>query len=193
MFNYITDPTGASKYTATITIADGTVPSSVQVKYFLSDSVATKNNITWAGQVRLSLRLCLLIEADRSLALKTLGQIRQVDGRFKGDLNVVTIVCDTAANTCLIPVPAPAFALVYLTPEEDIATVTFATSTYTNAANTATIAASVLATSNGMSGKDWEQLGSTSKGSISGAVGGYVRANFAGGLVGAVVAALVLL
>ncbi|KAJ7359116.1 glycoside hydrolase family 79 protein [Mycena albidolilacea] len=173
LFNYITDPTGASKYTATITIADGTVPSSVQVKYFLSDSVATKNNITWAGQ--------------------TLGQIRQVDGRFKGDLNVVTITCDTAANTCLIPVPAPAFALVYLAPEEDIATVTFATSTYTNAANTATIAASVLATSNGMSGKDWAQLGSTSKGSISGAVGGYVRVNFAGGLIGAVAAALVLL
>ncbi|KAF7325343.1 hypothetical protein MVEN_02635000 [Mycena venus] len=162
LFNYITDPTGASNYTATISIAGGTVPSSVQVKYFLSDSVSTKNNITWAGQ--------------------TLGTARNVDGRFKGDMNVVTIACNTGANTCLIPVPAPAFALVFLTPEEDIATVTFSTSVYTNTANTATVAASVLATSNGMSGKDWE-LGSTSPGSNkNGVLRGY-HANFAGAVV----------
>ncbi|KAJ7461813.1 glycoside hydrolase family 79 protein [Mycena galericulata] len=141
LFNYITDPTGASDYKATITVAGGTVPSSVQVKYFLSDSVSTKNNITWAGQ--------------------TLGTIRQVDGRFQGNLNVVTISCDTSANTCVIPVPAPAFALVFLTAEEAIGTVTFSTSIFTNKGATVTIAPSVLATSNGMSGKDWE-LGSTS-------------------------------
>ncbi|KAJ6595642.1 hypothetical protein DFH09DRAFT_144191 [Mycena vulgaris] len=150
LFNYITDATGKSDYTATITVSGGTVPSSVQVKYFLSDSVSTKDNITWAGQ--------------------TLGTIHEVDGRFKGDLSVVTIACDTSANTCLVPVPAPAFALVSLTEEEDISTVTFSTSTYTNAAGTATIAASVLATSNGMSGKNWE-LGSTSSGSNNAALG----------------------
>ena len=123
---------------------------------------------------------------------QTLGIAREVDGRFKGDLNVVTIACNTGANTCLIPVPAPAFALVFLTPEEDIATVTFSTSTYTNTANTATVAASVLATSNGMSGKDWE-LGSTSSGSNNGALGGYIHANFASVLVGAAVTALALI
>ncbi|KAJ7266877.1 glycoside hydrolase superfamily [Mycena haematopus] len=121
------------------------------VKYFLSDSVSTKTNITWAGQ--------------------TLGIARQVDGRFKGDLNIVTITCDTGANTCLIPVPAPAFALVFLTPEASIPTVTFSTSVYTNTANTATVAASVLATSNGMSGSDWE-LASTSQ-EKNGALSGY--------------------
>lgn len=80
----------------------------------------------------------------------------------------MTISCDTSANTCLIPVPAPAFALVFLTAEETISTVTFSTTAYTNPAGTATIAASVLATSNGMSGAVWE-LGSTSSGSTSAA------------------------
>ncbi|KAJ7640830.1 glycoside hydrolase family 79 protein [Mycena polygramma] len=148
LFNYMTDPSGANDYKATITLSDGTVPASVTVKYFLSDSVSTKNNITWAGQ--------------------TLGTVREVDGRFKNDLNIVTIACDTGANTCIVPVPAPAFALVFLTAAEDIATATFSTSIYTNTANTATVAASVLETSNGMSGKDWE-LGSTSNGSKSAA------------------------
>ncbi|KAJ7064929.1 glycoside hydrolase family 79 protein [Mycena amicta] len=144
LFNYITDSTGASDYTATLTVSGGTVPSSVQVKYFLSDSVSTKTNITWAGQ--------------------TLGQVHEVDGRFKNDLNIVTISCDAGANTCAIPVPAPAFALVFLEEEADIATVTFPTTAVTNTKNTVTVPSSVLATSNGMSGKDWE-LGSTSSGS----------------------------
>ncbi|KAK7044575.1 glycoside hydrolase superfamily [Favolaschia claudopus] len=164
LFNYVTDPSSASQYTTTITVAGGTVPSSVQVKYFLSDSVATKTNITWAGQ--------------------TLGTTRTVDGRFKGTLNVVSITCDTIANTCLVPVPAPAFALVFLTPAEDIATVTFSTSTFTNTANTATVASAVLATSNGMSGKDW-RLGSTSAGSVK-SEGGRYRPNVVGMLSGTV-------
>jgi len=58
-----------------------------------------------------------------------------------------------------------------------------------NTANTATVAASVLATSNGMSGKDWE-LGSTSSGSKNGA--GDARVNVVG-LVGAAFIALALL
>ncbi|KAJ7923331.1 glycoside hydrolase family 79 protein [Mycena leptocephala] len=143
LFNYITDSTGASDYTATISVSDGTV-ASVHVKYFLSDSVSTKNNITWANQ--------------------TLGTIHNVDGRFQGDLNIVSIACDTSANTCLIPVPAPAFALVFLTAEPDISTVTFSTTAYTNTVGTATIAQSVLETSNGISAKN-RPLGSTSSGS----------------------------
>ncbi|KAF7800181.1 hypothetical protein EIP86_011428 [Pleurotus ostreatoroseus] len=71
LFNYITDSTGASDYTATISVSGGNVPSSVQVKYvtlchilfdsffslfdvsryLLAPSVAEKFNITWAGQV----------------------------------------------------------------------------------------------------------------------------------------------
>ncbi|KAF7344500.1 hypothetical protein MSAN_01931900 [Mycena sanguinolenta] len=168
LFNYVTDPTGASTYTATISLAGGTVPSSVQVKYFLSPSVSTKDNITWAGQ--------------------TLGTAREVDGRFKGALNITTITCDTGANTCLIPVPAPAFALVFLTAEEDIATVTFSTSVHTNTVNTATVAASVLATSNGMAGDVWK-LASTSNEKNA----ALSRDGHAGWLVGTVAAALALI
>lgn len=71
LFNFMTDPTGASDYTTTISVSGGSVPSSVQVKcvahpyllsdlpclslsarYLLAPSVAEKFNITWAGQVR---------------------------------------------------------------------------------------------------------------------------------------------
>ncbi|KAJ7634934.1 glycoside hydrolase family 79 protein [Roridomyces roridus] len=120
---------GLSDYTATLTVSGGTAPSSVQVKYLLSDSVATKDNITWANQ--------------------TLGTQREIDGRFRGTENIVTISCDTGANTCQIPL--------------EISTVTFATTARTNLAGTATVAPDVLATSNGISGNTW-QLGSTSNG-----------------------------
>ncbi|KAJ7185481.1 glycoside hydrolase family 79 protein [Mycena filopes] len=173
LFNYMTDPSGANDYTATLTTVGGTMPSSVQVKYFLSDSVSTKNNITWANQ------------------LKTLGGVHEVDGRFKGDLNVVSISCETSTNTCLIPVPAPAFALVFITTPADVATVTFSTSAYTNTKNTATVAATVLATSNGMSGKDWK-LGSTSSESSSAACR-RARVELAGVLGAAAVVALRLM
>ncbi|KAJ7037927.1 glycoside hydrolase family 79 protein [Mycena alexandri] len=171
LFNYMTDPSGKNDYTATLTVAGGTVPSSVQVKYFLSDSVSTKDNITWAGQ--------------------TLGGIHEVDGRFQGILNVVSISCDSTANTCLIPVQAPAFALVFLTTPTNVATVTFSTSVYTANKNTATIAPAVLATSNGMSGKDWE-LGSTSSGSNN-AAQRRARVEYAAVLGGASVVVLKLL
>lgn len=35
LFNYITDPSGASKYTATISMPGGSVPAQVSVKYVL--------------------------------------------------------------------------------------------------------------------------------------------------------------
>lgn len=55
--NYITDPSGASNYTAYISVGGNTTgqanatPASVQVKYLLAPSTIDKFNITWAGQV----------------------------------------------------------------------------------------------------------------------------------------------
>ncbi|EEB91616.1 hypothetical protein MPER_09998, partial [Moniliophthora perniciosa FA553] len=52
LFNFITDASGASDYFAQLRIsASGQTVDQVFVKYFLSDSVSTKDNITWAGQV----------------------------------------------------------------------------------------------------------------------------------------------
>lgn len=61
LINYLTDSTGASNYTAYISIGGNSTgmtaatPSSVQVKYLLASSAADKFGITWAGQVRLTL------------------------------------------------------------------------------------------------------------------------------------------
>lgn len=99
------------------------------------------------------------------------------DGTLQGTEQTITITCDTNGNTCSVPVPAPGFALVFLTsqalqdstPNGDQA-MTFATTASTvTFKNTATIDPSVLATSNGRGGAN-QQIGSTSFGS-SGAVG----------------------
>ena len=108
-------------------------------------------------------------------SLQTLGGDFSVDGRFTGNLNVTTINCNVDNNACTIPVPAPGFALVFLSnssssssPPQDPyismsqATRTFSTSAYTKTLHTAMVPASVLATSNGHSGINREQLGSTS-------------------------------
>lgn len=155
LFNYVSDSTGASDYTVTISVGGGTTgesnatPSSVQVKTLTAPSVSEKSNITWAGQ--------------------TYGGYFASDGRLTGTENVETVQCDTTANTCQVTVPAPGYVLVFLNSaayEESnpSTTVTFATTSLTKTLNTATINASVLATSNGHSGKTLE-LGSTSKGS----------------------------
>ncbi|KAF5375774.1 hypothetical protein D9757_008978 [Collybiopsis confluens] len=53
LFNYITDPSEASDYTASIAIGGGQTgtangtPSQVKVKYLLAPSVSEKSNITW--------------------------------------------------------------------------------------------------------------------------------------------------
>lgn len=39
----------------------------------------------------------------------------EVDGRLQGSVSTVTINCDQTANTCNVQVPAPGFALVFLT------------------------------------------------------------------------------
>ena len=106
----------------------------------------------------------------------------------------MTVQCDQAGGTCNIQVPAPGFALVFLTPGalsevEPSTTETFATTAVTKTANTATVDPSVLATSNGHSGGDRAHLDSTSKGSNAAAAGRVVpgACTLAAVLVGALV------
>ncbi|KAG6907146.1 hypothetical protein DXG01_010321 [Tephrocybe rancida] len=158
LFNFMDDPSHAHDTTATVTVNGGQVPPRIWVKYFLADSVSVKTNLTWAGQ--------------------TYGNKFEVDGRPKGDLNITTIACDQGANQCHVPLKAPSFALVFLTDPTAVPTdssnpamVTFETTALTKTINTATVDPSVLATSNGHSGKERENLGSTSSGSNNGAEG----------------------
>lgn len=146
IFNYLDDPTGANNNLVNITLSDNTVPSSVAVKYLTSPSVATIGNISWAGQ--------------------GYGGVYESDGLLQGEENIHQITCNQGANVCQIPVPAPGFALVFLNPNSDTFSATTYTATaFTNVDNTATVAPSVLATSNGQTGKDRTNLGSTSPGS----------------------------
>ncbi|KAF8995399.1 hypothetical protein BDQ17DRAFT_1365778 [Cyathus striatus] len=154
LFNYVDDKTGANDRIVSITIPNAGVPSSVKVKYLRSESVSYKN-ITWAGQ--------------------TFGGTFEADGRLSGDLDIVTIQCDTVNNTCPIPLKAPDFALVFLSEDSVLelgqATQTYATTAYTKTANTASVDASLLATSNGHSESNRKNLGSTSSGSVNAAEG----------------------
>lgn len=154
LLNYVSDPSGASAYTATISIGgsgigqDNATPAQIQVKYLVAPSVSEKSNITWAGQ--------------------TFGGTFQSDGRLTGTESVQTINCDQSSNTCQVTVPAPGAVLVFLSSSAYIesgnpSTQTFSTTMVTK--TVATVDPSVLATSNGMSGDTWK-LGSTSKGSI---------------------------
>ena len=120
--------------------------------------------------------LCLFIQYAYQNLLKTFGANFESDGRLSGDLDVKTIPCDTNANTCQVQVPAPGFALVFLT-DSAFSEVTpqnqqtFSTTSLTRTAHTATVDPSILATSNGHSGSDRDKdgYGSTSKGSANGA------------------------
>ncbi|KAG6917380.1 hypothetical protein DXG01_002759 [Tephrocybe rancida] len=157
MINFIDDASGAHDITGTFSVNGGQVPSQVYVKYLYASSVSVKTNITWAGQVYAT----------------TFGNKFQVDGRPKGDLNIVTVQCDQNANQCHIPLKAPSLAVVFLTNPSNgnQAAPTFATTALTKTAHTVTVDPSVLATSNGHSGKDRLQLGSTSHGSTNGVEG----------------------
>jgi hypothetical protein len=137
LFNYMDDATGASDLKVTVKVPTG-VPGVVKVKYLEAKSVSSRENISWAGQ--------------------TFGNHFEVDGRFKGDLNVVSVTCDIPSNTCVIPVRAPQFALVFFdTTTEQInvgqATQTFSTTLHTKVKNTlAPMDPSQLAQSNGHQG-----------------------------------------
>ncbi|KIM82064.1 glycoside hydrolase family 79 protein [Piloderma croceum F 1598] len=134
LINFVTDPSGASDYTATISVGDST-PGQVQVKYLLADSVSVKGNFTWANQ--------------------TFGGNFASDGRLMGQQYIQTIACN--GGSCKVKVPAPSFALVFLSDKalsesDNGASQTFSTSLQTKTLNTATINPSVLATSNGHKG-----------------------------------------
>ncbi|KAJ6507834.1 glycoside hydrolase family 79 protein [Mycena vitilis] len=157
LFNYVTDPTGASAYTASFAIGGGTTgqangtPAQVKVKYLVAASVSAKDNITWAGQ--------------------TFGTAFESDGRLTGTEDVQTVTCKSD-NTCDVKVPAPGFALVFLadvsTDKETYAAVpTFSTTILTKTQNTVSIDPSLLATSNGQPGTNFMPA-RTSKGKTSG-------------------------
>jgi len=140
LFNYVSDVSGASNVTATIFIGGGQTGEqvsprqTVKIKYLAAESVAVKQNITWAGQ--------------------TLGSRFEVDGRLKGEENVQTVQCEPSSGTCQVNIPAPGLALVFLsdTAYEEVelsSTVTFATTSVTNSLVTVTVNPSVLSTSNG--------------------------------------------
>ncbi|KAH9476802.1 Beta-glucuronidase [Psilocybe cubensis] len=153
LFNYMDDASGAHDLSVTISVPTG-VPTTVEVKYLAASSVSSKDNITWAGQ--------------------TLGNQYEVDGRFKGELNVTTINCDTVASTCIIPIPAPGFALVFFNNAAEQLTIgqatqTFGTTAFSRGHNTATVDPAVLQTSNGHSGANRDSYRSTSLGSASSA------------------------
>lgn len=104
---------------------------------------------------------------------QSLGPMLQSDGRLNGTLNVTTVQCDQSANTCSIPVPAPAFALVFLTSDSlkavsPTSTLTFPTSAMTSTGSNIYINPNMLATALGHSGME-NVLGATSPGSLSGA------------------------
>jgi len=89
-------------------------------------------------------------------------------------LNVTTISCDQNANTCSVPVPAPGFALVFLTEDaldavSPTSTVTFPTTGTDSTSTHVYIDPSMLATSYGHSGMR-DVRGATSSGSFSSAV-----------------------
>ncbi|OSD00691.1 glycoside hydrolase family 79 protein [Trametes coccinea BRFM310] len=168
LINFMTDPSGANDYTATIAVGGGEsgqpngTPAQLKVKYLRAPSVGDKWNVTWGGQ--------------------SLGGQFEADGRLKGDLDIQTVQCDQGANTCQVKVPAPGFALVFMSDEamqesEPASTATFATTVVTKAKNTVTIDPEVLATSNGHKGMKG-RYGSTSAGSNAArrAVGAYPSA-----------------
>ncbi|KAF7300999.1 Glyco-hydro-79C domain-containing protein [Mycena indigotica] len=136
--NYMDDPNGAHDVDAVISLAnrDGTktTPSSVRVKYLAASSVVQKGNYTWAGQ--------------------TFGSFFESNGRPMGEKDIKTVACDSESRTCTVNVPAPGFALVFLSEDAETessgkVSTTFATTARTKLRNTATMNLAALATSNG--------------------------------------------
>ena len=91
------------------------------------------------------------------------------DGRLQGTPDVQMVNCDTQASACVIKVPVPSFALVFLTNHALSAvlteTFTFPTSTMTRTRDKVFIDPSMLANSNG--DYCFQNKGATSLGSLS--------------------------
>ncbi|KAJ9114611.1 hypothetical protein QFC22_005484 [Naganishia vaughanmartiniae] len=149
LFNYVSDSSRASDYTATISLGGADLPSgNISVRYMRAPSVAEKYDITWANQ--------------------TMGAAYTSDGRLYREQETVSIQCDMTAKTCSVPVYAPSMALVFLTTgamQEAVgseqATATFGT-TYINVGS-ATVDPAALSTGNGQMGSS--ATGATSEGS----------------------------
>ncbi|KAF7290147.1 Glyco-hydro-79C domain-containing protein [Mycena indigotica] len=148
--NYVNDPSHTNDISVVISLGnqDGTktTPASVKVKYLAAASVVQKGNITWAGQ--------------------TFGGNFESDGRPMGTEDIKTVTCDGNAKTCTVVVPAPGFALVFLsddamTEDKGLPSKTFATTAKTKFRNTVTIDPAVLATSNGNKFSDHELAGTS--------------------------------
>ncbi|KAJ7146974.1 glycoside hydrolase family 79 protein [Mycena epipterygia] len=174
--NYIDDASGANDVKVVISIAGGTLPASVKVKYLAAETVVQKGNFTWAGQ--------------------TFGTNFASDGRPMGEEDIQDVACDTTAQTCTVTVPAPGFALVFLSDDAQTegaaggqASVTFATTARTQTRNTATVEPSVLATSNG-NRMSMHELAGTSKPPRSGALRGIQISLILGTVLVGVVAGL---
>ncbi|KAG5638702.1 hypothetical protein H0H81_010927 [Sphagnurus paluster] len=159
LFNFVNDPTGANTLQVSISVGGGqtgtnnATPAQVKVKYLLADSISQIGNFTWGGQ--------------------TFGSNFESDGRPMGTENITTVPCDQTNNVCVISVPAPGFALVFLNDADDTenggsSSMTFPTTALTQTRNTATVAPGVLATSNGHGGLE-NKFGSTSPGKNSAA------------------------
>ncbi|KAF7336209.1 Glyco-hydro-79C domain-containing protein [Mycena venus] len=146
IMNYLDDPTGANDVHAVIAIAGRTMPASVKVKYLAAKTVVQKGGYTWANQ--------------------TFGGNFESDGRPMGTEEIKSVDCDATAQTCTVVVPAPGFALVFLTDDaftEDkgAPSMTFATTVRTKTHNTATVDPAVLSTSNGYKMSDHELAGTS--------------------------------
>ncbi|EIN05065.1 hypothetical protein PUNSTDRAFT_107355 [Punctularia strigosozonata HHB-11173 SS5] len=111
LFNFITDPSGVSDYTAMVT---GISEDQVKVKYLAASSVSQIGNFTWAGQ--------------------TFGSGYVSNGVPQGDQDYQSVSC--SGGNCQIKVPAPGFALVFLTPEaQDAADYSSSTPTFTSSSS----------------------------------------------------------
>jgi hypothetical protein len=127
---------------------------------------------------------------------QTFGDVQKADGRLSGTLNVTTINCDQTANTCSIPVPAPGFALVFLTSDSldavsPSSTATFPTTAVTNTKSHVYINPSMLATSNGHTGMK-DVRGATSSGSNNSAPPRYAVLSGAFALLAGVLGAIAI-
>jgi hypothetical protein len=128
-----------------------------------------QHNLGWPGTLPLIFSPLAFCSYMR---FQGFGNHFESDGRLKGDLNVQTVNC--ANNVCQVQVPAPGFALVFLSDaafeESTQEAQTFATTAVTRTRNTATVDQAVLATSNGWWHGNQKDLGSTSKQSSAGRV-----------------------
>ena len=176
--NYVNAP-GTADYSAVIQvggITEGsakTTPTEVYVRYLNANATTEMFDITWAGQTA------------------SPNGAHSSDGTLTGAVNTVTVPCDVAAGTCTVNIPAPGFALVFLTkdaldassgthvardpatdPNSTVTATTFPTTYNAQGQGSATAPEGALETGNGRGGVGTTVGGSTSKGETSSAATG---------------------